>query len=410
MYTDSEEKRQVVLDGEIDDDRDLAPDADDADEPCETPSRTAAPKSAGSGWRVRKTNYTVSGGQMTCLVAVVVLVAICLLASLVFFVAAADTLWKEPETDVRDDENETMTGGVLGDKDATHPFADADEGNGLIEWAPDDVLKVIKTGTTSKYVALVDCSKKQVIASHYAETKMNPASMTKVMTLIVVAENLPERDSLDVLLTVSDDTFDAMTEAGSSGVGMKAGDKLTVESMMYALMLKSDGMAALELANYIAGSEEAFVELMNSKAEEMGLQNTHFVNPTGLHDDDHYSTCRDIASIMNYAMSMSLCREIMTTASFNAPVSDADGFSFTYYLYNNLLETKQNELGAGNFHPDGFEVVAGKTGFTDEAGTCLVTYAEREDGSAYICVTAGAKSYNESIADYIYIYENYAGS
>ena len=234
--------------------------------------------------------------------------------------------------------------------------------------------------------------------------------MTKVMTLIVVAENLPERDSLDVLLTVSDDTFDAMTEAGSSGVGMKAGDKLTVESMMYALMLKSDGMAATELAVYIAGSEEAFVELMNRKAEEMGLQNTHFVNPTGLHDEDHYSTCRDIASIMSYAMSMSLCREIMTTASFNAPVSDADGFSFTYYLYNNLLETKQKELGAENFHPDGFEVVAGKTGFTDEAGPCLVTYAEREDGSAYICVTAGAKSYNESIADYIYIYENYAGS
>ena len=391
MYTDSEEKRKVALDDESDG------------------SPAASPQGAGSGWRVRKANYTVSRGQMTCLAAVAVLVALCLVTALVFFVAAADTLWKEPEVVVRDDEDEeTMTGGVLGDKDASHPFADANGELGLIEWASDS--KVIKTGTKSQYIALVDCTANQVIASHYADTKMNPASMTKVMTLIVVAENLPERDSLDVLLTVSDDTFDAMTEAGSSGVGMKAGDKLTVESMMYALMLKSDGMAATELAVYIAGSEEAFVELMNRKAEEMGLQNTHFVNPTGLHDEDHYSTCRDIASIMSYAMSMSLCREIMTTASFNAPVSDADGFSFTYYLYNNLLETKQKELGAENFHPDGFEVVAGKTGFTDEAGTCLVTYAEREDGSAYICVTAGAKSYNESIADYIYIYENYAGS
>ena len=395
MYTDSEEKRKVASDGEM----------------SESPA--APTKSAGSAWRVRRASYTVSKGQMTCLVAVAALVALYLLTSLVFFVAAADTLWKEPEVVDRDDESdETMTGGVLGDKDATHPFADAEEGNGLIEWAPDNVLKVIKSGTKSQYVALVDCSSKQVIASHYADTKMNPASMTKVMTLIVVAENLPERASLDVLLTVSQDTFDAMTEAGSSGVGMSAGEKLTVESMMYALMLKSDGMAALELANYIAGSEEAFVELMNRKAEEMGLQNTHFVNSTGLHDDDHYSTCRDIASIMNYAMSMSLCREIMTTTSFNAPVSNADGFSFTYNLYNNLLETKQSEFKKNKekFHPNGFEIVAGKTGFTDEAGTCLVTYAEREDGSAYICVTAGAKSYNESIADYIYIYENYAGS
>ena len=414
MYTDSEDKRQatVELDEEIDDSLVPNADAEEATE-AERNENDARRKTASKGgWRVRRTNYTVSHGQMVCLAAVAVLVALCLVTSLIFFVAAADMLWKEPKPAGRDDGKEILTGGVLGDQNASHPFADADEGNGLIAWAPDNALKIVKTGKSSNYVALVDCSKKQVIASHHADDKMYPASMTKVMTLIVVAENLPERESLDVLLTVSKDTYDAMTEAGSSGVGMSAGEKLTVESMMYALMLKSDGMAALELANYIAGSEEAFVELMNRKAEEMGLQNTHFVNSTGLHDDDHYSTCRDIASIMNYAMSMSLCREIMTTTSFNAPVSNADGFSFTYNLYNNLLEPKQSEFKKNKekFHPNGFEIVAGKTGFTDEAGTCLVTYAEREDGSAYICVTADAKSYNESIKDYIYIYENYAGS
>ena len=230
MYTDSEDKRQatVELDEEIDDSLVPNADAEEATE-AERNENDARRKTASKGgWRVRRTNYTVSDGQMVCLAAVAVLVALCLVTSLIFFVAAADMLWKEPKPAGRDDGKEVLTGGVLGDQNASHPFADADEGNGLIAWAPDNALKIVKTGKSSNYVALVDCSKKQVIASHHADDKMYPASMTKVMTLIVVAENLPERESLDVLLTVSKDTYDAMTEAGSSGVGMSAGEKLTV--------------------------------------------------------------------------------------------------------------------------------------------------------------------------------------
>ena len=194
-------------------------------------------------------------------------------------------------------------------------------------------------------------------------------------------------------------------------MGMLPGETLTVEAMLYALMLKSDGIAACELAKYFADSESNFVDLMNAKASDMGLTGTHFMNPTGLHDQNHYSTCRDLATIMGYAMNMSLCRQIMTTNAFDAECTRVGDSSFTYHIYNNLLETyfkttykNLNPSTAGKM-----TVISGKTGYTPESKYCLVTAATDASGKMYVCVTVGSDGYESCIKAYQAIYSGYAG-
>jgi D-alanyl-D-alanine carboxypeptidase (penicillin-binding protein 5/6) len=299
---------------------------------------------------------------------------------------------------------EESSGGVAAEK-GDFPYADGASGAVLLPWA-DKVDIIPENSIYSAHAALADLSTGKIIASRKADEVIYPASMTKVMTLIVVVENLPNGDCLEDEITVSQAVYDAMKAEGSSGIGMAAGEKLTVESLLYALMLRSDGIAASELARYVAGSEEDFVELMNQKAEKMGLSNTHFENPTGLHHPNHKSTAREIASIMAYAMNMKLCRKVLLTQSYTAPCVGADGAKFNYNLYHNLMVTKFDEIPVNQ--PKIVKVAAGKTGFTDEARFCLVTYAESSDGHGYVCVTAEGDSYNACIADYIAIYNTYA--
>ena len=285
------------------------------------------------------------------------------------------------------------------------PYADGVSGNVMLPWA--DKVDIIPADSIySSYAALADLTTGEIIASRKADETIYPASMTKVMTLIVVVENLPSEDCLQDEITISQSVYNAMVAEGSSGVGLEAGEKISVESLLYALMLKSDGIAACELARYVAGSEEDFVELMNQKAEKMGLLNTHFENPTGLHHPNHKSTSREIASIMAYAMNMKLCRKVLLTQSYNAPCVGVDGKSFNYNLYHNLIVTQFDRIPVNQ--PNTVQVAAGTTGFTDESRFCLVTYAESADGHGYVCVTAKGDSYNACIADYITIYNTYA--
>ena len=294
-------------------------------------------------------------------------------------------------------------GGVAGEK-GDRPYADGVSGNVLLPWA--DKVQIIPANTIdAAHAALADLESGEIIASRKADEIIYPASMTKVMTLIVVAENLPNKDCLHDTITVSQDIYDEMKRQGSSGIGLEPGEKLTVESLLYALMLKSDGIAACELARYVAGSVEDFVELMNQKAEKMGLSNTHFENPTGLFHPNHKSTCREIASIMAYAMNMSLCRKVLLTQSHNAPCTGADGKMFHYNLLHNLMITQFESITPNQ--PNNVKIAAGKTGFTDESLYCLVTYAESADGHGYVCVTAKGANYRACVQDYITIYNTY---
>lgn len=293
--------------------------------------------------------------------------------------------------------------GVASEK-GDFPYADGVSGEVLLPLA-DKVDIIPANSINASNAALADLSTGKIIASRKSDESIYPASMTKVMTLIVVVENLPDEDSLKDEITVSQEVWAEMEAAGSSGIKMDVGETLTVESLLYALMLQSDGIAACELARYVAGSVEDFVELMNQKAEKMGLAGTHFENPTGLHHPNHKSTAREIATIMAYAMNMKLCRRIMLRQVIDAPCTQADGRKFNYTIYNKLTVTLFDKTPV--HQPDTVKVLAGKTGLTDEARYCLVTYAETKDGRGYVCVTANGESTASYIEDYITIYNTY---
>ena len=350
-------------------------------------------------WPMARFNFRFSERTSLCIVLIVAILSVALVLSLVLLISGRDTYFDFPSKPSKEESG----GGVASEK-GDFPYADGVSGNILLPWA-DKVSIIPANSINAAHAALADLSTGEIIASRKADEMIYPASMTKVMTLIVVVENLPSEDCLKDEITVSEAVYDAMKAEGSSGIGMDAGEKLTVESMLYALMLKSDGIAACELARYVAGSVEDFVELMNQKAEKMGLSNTHFENPTGLHHPNHKSTAREIASIMAYAMNMRLCRKVLLTQSYKAPCVGVDGAKFDYSLYHNLIVTQFENIPVNQ--PDKVKVAAGKTGFTDESRFCLVTYAESADGHGYVCVTARGDSYNTCIADYITIYNTY---
>ena len=320
-----------------------------------------------------------------------------------------DWPWDKPEND--DPPASAVTG----------PFADGAQGNVLLALPDAANNNITESNLNSDYAVLADLSTGEVIASRNPDVEMYPASLTKVMTLIVAVENLKNENSLQEPITVSEEVYNRMKSEGASGVGMLPGEIYTVESMLYALMLWSDGIAACELAIHVAGSEAAFIELMNQKAESMGLTHTHFENPTGLHHPSHKSTAREMATIMAYAMNMSVCRRIMlqkTTPITYTKVNGAEGsFNLNHrFLVKNFDEYKKKaEQGVESYNvqlqPTRLTVKAAKTGWTgNESGKCLVTYAEDQSGKGYVCVTAKASDGSEyvpCIVDYVYIYDEF---
>ena len=155
----------------------------------------------------------------------------------------------------------------------------------------------------------------------------------------------------------------------------------------------------MTLADCIAGSEAAFVELMNKKAEELGLTGTHFVNTSGLHDPDHYSTVHDIAVILRAAVDNDICYKVLTTSHYLTSKTEQspEGIHLYSLVHTRLSGTKV----------DGLTIVGGKTGYTPEAGQCLATYAISDDNREFILVTANASDKKQPVSDAQYVYSNY---
>lgn len=365
-----------------------------------------------STWPVKTNKFYISGKDKVYITVLLILTIVLLIITLSVFICvkAFSTSDKNDEIHTTAPEESTTTDSVMNVPASTYPFASNLADFKLLDFASDS--KTIDASTIySDHAVVVDMTNMKVTASLLADDKIYPASITKVMTLVVAVENLKTEDSLNETITVSKSVFDKMQAEGSSGAGMKPGEKLSVEAMIYALILKSDGIAATELAIYTAGSEENFVTMMNSKAKELELIGTHFTNPTGLHDDDHYSTCRDLATIMAYAMKNDMCRRVLTEDLYTAPCTSSDGSVFNYYFYHSLLVTQFDKTPVD--HPAGMTVIAGKTGYTDEAKVCLATAAKDSQGREYIVVTTGADKvsgayYDKCIKDYIKLYSVYS--
>ena len=235
------------------------------------------------------------------------------------------------------------------------------------------------------------------IVEKAADEKMYPASMTKVMTLLVACERV---DNLDTMLTIKQEHVDYVKQSGGGssffGIGDPdlPGERISVKDALYLISYESDTLSCLLMADHIAGSQEAFVELMNKKAESLGLTNTNFVNCTGLYDKNHYSTCKEIASIMAYAMDNELAKSILFSTSDYSFKSDKftttkdPSKKVTYYPNAPEWYESSNRFNKSN-KLETVTVVAGKTGYVDESGVSLVSVARADDGTLYINVIVG---------------------
>lgn len=259
----------------------------------------------------------------------------------------------------------------------------------------------------SDYALLCRLDGLEAVAALRAEEKMYPASLTKLMTFIVAYE---ETEDLSTLIEITRELKNQYPEG--SRVGIDIGDFLTVEQMLYALLLESDTDAALGLALHVAGSEAAFVALMNEKAEEMGLTHTHFANVTGLHDASHYSTAAEMAAILAYAAEIPLGRTILTTERYVTYLKYYKNGVLTDYrmtFKNTTLVSRFADNGVSTTLADGTRIAGGKTGFTDEADYCLASLAVTADGNEYILITGHASSGENSARDAVKLYGAYAG-
>ena len=248
--------------------------------------------------------------------------------------------------------------------------------------------KTIGTDISSAAAVLVDLSANQVIAGKQADERIYPASMTKVMTLLVACENATEGGRL---LTVEQEMIKYAQDLGASGnLGFMAGDKISVEDALYLINYRSDTISCLMIAKHIAGSEAAFVELMNEKAVALGLTGTHFVNTTGLHDANHYTTCREMAAIMSCAMNNPVAKKILTAYSGRAiSIYDAN-----YVKYRNPMVYSgwySDRLGDNSkVSGSDIKITGGKTGYEDIPTSCFVTVAQdTKTQKQYICVVVG---------------------
>lgn len=202
-----------------------------------------------------------------------------------------------------------------------------------------------------------------------------PASITKIMTVLLALEN----GNLDDTVTFSENAVYSI-EYGSAHLGLTAGEKLTLEQCLYGIMLASANEISNAVAEHIGGSIENFADMMNKKAEELGCVNTHFVNPNGLHDDNHYTCAYDMALITQAAMKYDKFREIIHTQEYSYPETNLVKEKRYFVNHHGMLTDESRAY-------DGF--IGGKTGYTDEAWNTLVSTAQR-DGVLLISVVLHA--------------------
>ena len=249
---------------------------------------------------------------------------------------------------------------------------------------------------TSLYSILIDASTGEIVASRDAKTRMYPASMTKIMTLLVAVENIK---TLDDVVYVSQEAADWSYTNDGSAVNWSVGERLTVKDLLYGTILSSGADASYDLAVYVAGSQEAFVDLMNAKCEELGIAGTtHFTNCAGFYNDDHYTTAYDMAMIIKAAVENDLCREVMSAHTYTTPSTPEhpDGILISNWFLRRIEDKDSRGL-----------VLCAKTGFVNQSGNCAASYMISNSGRPYICVTGHAHSAWRAIYDHVGLYYNY---
>lgn len=240
--------------------------------------------------------------------------------------------------------------------------------------------------TESDSILLVNMDSEQTVFEKNADEKRYPASTTKIMTYIIVVENIDDLDNTRV--PIKESVLKRLEGTGSSLANLEQhiGETMSVIDLLYSMMVPSGNDASVVLADYVGnGDIDAFVDMMNQKAEELGCENTHFENPEGLHDENHYTTARDLYKITSYALTLPRFSEITNTTSYYCEGDDYPLVTTNYLINPN--------------YPEYYYMYAKgiKTGTTDQAGRCLVTTATA-DGYSYMAVLLHAP-YEEGVSE-----------
>lgn len=257
--------------------------------------------------------------------------------------------------------------------------------------------KFLKSVVSSRGI-LIDVESGDILAAKGAHKRIVPASMTKILTVLVAAEHItPEQmdDKVEITIDITDYSY----RNDCSNTGYEVGEKVTVRDLFYGTILPSGADSAVALATYVAGSHEKFVDMMNEKLEEMGLsETTHFTNCVGLYDEDHYSTPYDMAMIIKAATDNEWVREVMSTHTYTTSKTKQHKEGLT--VSNWFLRRIEDKDTHG-------EVLCAKTGFVAQSGSCAASLAADKNGKEYICVTAGSTSSWRCIYDHVELYQKY---
>ncbi len=249
----------------------------------------------------------------------------------------------------------------------------------------------------SKYGIFIDLEEGEILAQKDSGVRMSPASMTKMLTVLVAAEHVRE-EQLDDTVPITIDITDYCYINECSVVGFALNEQVPVRDLFYGTILPSGADAAVALAVYVAGSHEAFVELMNEKLEELGLsETTHFTNCVGLYDKEHYSTAYDMAMILKAASDNEFCRELLSAHTYNTAKTEQHPEGL---LKSNMFLRRMEDRDT---HGD---ILCGKTGYVTQSGSCAASLGVDINGREYICVTAGSSTTMQCIADQTALYQS----
>ncbi len=308
----------------------------------------------------------------------------------------------EPEAEQSADTNQSavVTGEVYG------PFPTEAPKPPVFSAKSTDATQGFGDSIISEYGIVIDVEKGTILAGKGAKSRINPASMTKILTVLTAADALGISGDAEKDAAVLQDTFTITIEITDysyvhdcSNVGFEVGEEVTVQDLFYGTILPSGGDAALGLACYVAGSQEAFVELMNKKLEELELSDTsHFTNCVGLYDAEHYSTPYDMAVMLKTAADNSFVRDVLSAHTYttSATVQHPEGLLISNWFLRRIEDKDTHG-----------EVLCGKTGYVVQSGSCAASLATDTAGKEYLCVTAGSSSSWQCIYDQVALYQKY---
>ncbi len=299
------------------------------------------------------------------------------------------------------EQNEEAVETALGASDTSDTDVEATASTDLPFAAGYDFATTDSTSGTngevqSTYALLVDLDDNTIVTQRNAKDRINPASMTKIMTVLVAAEHVTD---LDDTFTITREITDFSYSNDCSAVGFGENEVVSVRDLLYGTILPSGGDAAAGLACYVAGSMDKFVEMMNQKLSDLGLSGSaHFTNCVGLYNENHYCSIYDMAVILKAAMENELCREVMSAHTYTTSSTDQhpEGIQISNWFLRRIEDKETNG-----------EVVCAKTGYVVQSGNCAASYEVTNSGKHYICVTANAHSSWRCIYDHVEIYKTY---